>query len=47
MSKKSFTMKNKKASKVYKCDGQLLRKIITDKGFMPTEDSGRVIDGGR
>lgn len=43
MSKKSFTMKNKKASKVYKCDGQLLRKIITDKGFMPTELS-RMMD---
>lgn len=43
MSKKTFTMKNKKASKVYKCDGQLLRKIITDKGFMPTELS-RMMD---
>ena len=43
MSKKTFTMKNKKASKVYKCDGQLLRKIITGKGFMPT-DLSRMMD---
>lgn len=42
MSKKTRTVSNK-AGKLMKCDGQLLRKIITDKGFMPTELS-RMMD---
>lgn len=43
MGKRSFVMKNKKATKLLKCDGQLLKKILIDKGFIPT-DLSRMMD---
>lgn len=43
MGKKSFVVKNKKATKLLKCDGQLLKKILIDKGFIPT-DLSRMMD---